>query len=196
MIRRAWLSGCLMSLALSSSSYSWAASTGDLSAVLSSIVENRQPVVSYVETRHMAMLDQPLVAKGEMRFSPPDHLEKIATSPKAERMVLDGNKLSLERDGRTVSINLSGQPQAQAFVDSIRALLMGQREALERSYLVHLSGTPRQWTMALYPTDVDVERLVKRIDVTGADGQIRKIEYQQAGGDRTVMEISSKGSRP
>lgn len=192
MIRRTLILTCLLGVA----SPLWAASSPDLAAVLASIVEQRQPVVSYVETRHLAVLDQPLVAKGEMRFSPPDHLEKVATSPRPERMVLDGNRLSLERDGKTMSINLSGQPQAQAFVDSIRALLMGRREALERSYLVRLTGTDKQWQMALYPTDVDVERLVKRIDVTGASGQIQRIEYQQAGGDRTVMEISAKGLRP
>ncbi len=173
-----------------------AQATLTLDGLLQAIVKERVPVVSYVETRHLAILDQPLVAKGEMEFTPPDQLEKRASFPRPERMSLKGQTLSLERDGREVSIQLSSQPQAQAFVDSVRALLMGQRDALERSYAVRLAGDMSGWKMALYPKDADVEKLVKRIEVEGASGQIRRIEYSQAGGDRTVMEIVPKGKQP
>lgn len=200
MHRRNGLQVLLMALALALTSGVGlpvrAQSPVNLDDVLQAIVKERVPVVSYVETRHMAMLDQPLVAKGEMQFTPPDQLEKRATSPRPERMSLKGETLSLERDGRELSIQLSSQPQAQGFVDSIRALLMGQRDMLERSYAVRLSGSMANWAIALYPKDVDVEKLVKRIDVEGSQGQIRRIEYSQAGGDRTVMEIAPKGKQP
>ncbi|GAA6143096.1 hypothetical protein NBRC116584_29140 [Hydrogenophaga sp. 5NK40-0174] len=202
MRRRNWLQWPVLLLVFSTA----AGATGLASAqtpgaltldeVLRSIVKERVPVVTYVETRHLSMLDQPLVAKGEMQFTPPDQLEKRAISPRPERMSLKGQTLSLERGGREVSIQLSSQPQAQGFVDSIRALLMGQRDVLERSYAVRLSGELAEWKLTLYPKDADVEKLVKRIDVQGERGQIRQIEYSQAGGDRTVMEIAPKGRQP
>ncbi len=143
----------------------------------------------FVEKRHVALLDKPVQASGEMVYSPPDRLEKRTYLPKPETMVLDKNLLSLERDNRKFTIHLSNRPEAEAFVDSIRSTLSGNRRSLEQSYTLSLQGESQRWVLTLVPTDPAIASLLKRIIFTGSKNQVRHIEYLQADGDRSEISI-------
>ncbi|MEZ5644726.1 MAG: LolA-related protein [Burkholderiaceae bacterium] len=145
--------------------------------------------VRFVETRHVAILDAPIVSTGEMTYTPPDRLEKRTLKPRPERLLLEQDTLTLERDQRRMSLRLSSRPEVMAFVDSIRDMLGGHQAALERNYLMQPQGTQQQWVLVLYPKDHEIAALVQRITVNGREGQVRSIEYLQADGDRTVIEI-------
>ena len=97
--------------------------------------------------------------------------------------------LSIERDKQKLSINLSNQPEALAFIDSIRGTLTGNRAALEKNYGLYLSGTSDKWVLTLLPSEQKIAALVLRIVVSGSKNQIRSIEYLQADGDRSLMTI-------
>lgn len=143
----------------------------------------------FVEKRYLAVLDKPLVASGEMLYRPPDYLEKRTLTPRPETMVLDHDALSLERDKRKLTINLSRQPEAMAFIDSIRDTLSGNRQALLKNYAISLSGTIDKWVLTLLPRDPQIAALVLKITIGGSHGQVRNVEYLQADGDRSVLSI-------
>ncbi len=143
----------------------------------------------FAEKRFMALLDKPVLASGEMVYSPPDRLEKRTLLPKPETLILDKDTLSMERDKRRLSINLSSRPQAQAFVESIRSTLSGNRAALERHYSLQLQGNSASWTLTLVPTEPAIAALLRRITITGSKNQVRLIEYLQVDGDRSELAI-------
>ncbi|MEO7937545.1 MAG: LolA-related protein [Burkholderiaceae bacterium] len=151
----------------------------------------RQPGgrANFVEKRFLALLDKPVLASGVMVYSPPDRLEKRTLLPKPETMVLDKDTLTIERDKRRLSINLSSRPEAQAFVDSMRSTLSGNRVALEQHYSLRVQGDSAQWTLTLVPTEPSLQALLQRITVSGSKGQVRLIEYLQADGDRSELAI-------
>ncbi|MCE1239449.1 MAG: outer membrane lipoprotein carrier protein LolA [Azonexaceae bacterium] len=149
----------------------------------------------FVETRYLAVLDKPLVARGEMTYTPPNRLEKRTLAPKAETLILDRDLLTLERGQQKLSINLASQPEALAFVDSIRGTLAGDRAALERNYALHLSGSQDKWVLTLLPRDQKIAGIVQRITVRGSQRQTRSIEYLQADGDRVELAIEPVGER-
>lgn len=167
----------------------WAVAAFDIPQLMHELALHKGGRARFVETKYLAVLDKPLVTRGEMRFQPPDRLEKRTTNPKPERMILDKDTLSIERDSRTLSINLSQQPVARAFVDSIRGTLSGDRNALEKAYLLQLSGTREQWILTLLPSDTQIASVVHRITINGSQRQVSRIEYLQADGDRTVLSI-------
>lgn len=144
----------------------------------------------FVERKYIALLDKPVVATGEMTYVAPDRLEKRTLTPKPELLILDKDTLSIERDQQKLSINLANQPEALAFVDSIRGTLSGNRAALEKNYLLHLAGTADKWELTLLPSDPRIAALVQRITVSGGNSRIRGIEYLQADGDRSVLSIT------
>lgn len=143
----------------------------------------------FVEKRHMALLDKPVQASGEMVYSPPDRLEKRTLLPKPETLVLDKDMLSMERDKRKLTINLASRPEALAFVDSIRSTLSGNRRALEQNYTLSLQGESSQWVLTLVPSEPAIAALLQRITVSGGKRQVRHIEYLQVDGDRSEISI-------
>jgi outer membrane lipoprotein-sorting protein len=163
----------------------------DLAQLMAELATYKGGKALFVEKRYLGVLDKPITASGEMRYLPPDYLEKRTLMPKVETMVLDGDQLSLERDQRKFSISLSRQPEALAFVDSIRGTLSGNRAALERNFALSLNGNREHWTLTLLPGEQKIAALVQRITVSGRRNQVDRIEYLQTDGDRSVLDIQA-----
>ncbi|MBL8432651.1 MAG: outer membrane lipoprotein carrier protein LolA [Dechloromonas sp.] len=167
----------------------------DVGVLMGELARHRGGRAKFVEKKTIALLDKPLLSTGEMSFSASGRLEKRTLTPKPEMLVLDGDVLSIERDKQKLTIHLASQPEALAFIDSIRGTLTGNRAALERNYLLHLAGTSDQWTLTLLPSEPKIAALVHRVTVNGGRGRVRSIEYLQADGDRSLLTIEPIESR-
>ena len=147
---------------------------------------------SFSETKHSAVLSTPLVLKGTLSYARPDRLEKNVLAPYEERTVVAGNSVTMEnrtlQQSRTFS--LASSSPVSAFVESMRATLAGDRAALERHYRVQFEGQAESWSMTLLPREKKLASLVKRIQIGGARERLKKIEVDEASGDRSVMLIS------
>lgn len=163
----------------------------DVAQLMAELAGNRGGRVRFVETRHLALLDKPLVSSGEMRFIPPDRLEKRTLAPRAEILVLDKDQVTIERDKQKLSISLASQPQVAAFAGSMRAALTGNRPALEKDFALHLAGTRENWTLSMLPHEQALAGMVLRITISGQKNRVRSIEYLQADGDRALMAIEA-----
>ena len=102
---------------------------------------------------------------------------------------MDKDMLSLERDKRKFTINLANRPEAQAFVESIRSTLAGNRKVLEQDYALKLEGEAARWVLTLVPSAPSISSLLKRITVSGSKSQVHRIEYLQVDGDRSEITI-------
>lgn len=189
MIRR-W---CVAILLLGLGSVAQAAVFG-VDDLMAELALNKGGRALFVETRHIALLDRPLKASGEMLYTPPQRLEKRTLLPKPETLLLDGDTLTMERDRRRLSINLSSRPEAQAFVDSIRSTLGGNRAALEQHYGLQVQGARERWTLVLVPHEPAIIALLKRITISGEKSQVQHIEYQLADGDSSELAIEPVGT--
>lgn len=161
----------------------------DVGQLMGELAKHKGGKAKFVEKKYISVLDKPVISSGEMSYTAPDRLEKRTLTPKPEYLLLDKEMLSIERDKQKLTINLSNQPEALAFIDSIRGTLSGNRAALEKNYGLYLAGSAKKWTLTLLPSEQKIAALVLRIIVTGSKNQIRSIEYLQADGDRSLMTI-------
>lgn len=161
----------------------------DMAKLMSALAQAKPVTVQFIETKYIAALTLPIVSSGEMRYTPPDKLERRTLKPKPERMLLDNDRLVLERGGKSYAMSLSDMPALATLIVSIRATLAGDRRALELNYIVKLQGTREQWSLLLTPSDFDVQQKVKHIVLSGSNDQVKKIEVLQADGDRSVTTI-------
>ena len=161
----------------------------DVGQLMGELAKIQGGKAKFVEKKYISLLDKPVISTGELSFSAPDRLEKRTLTPRQETLLLDKEMLSIEREKQKLTINLGNQPEALAFIDSIRGTLTGNRAALEKNYLLHLAGTPDKWVLTLLPSEQKIAALVLRIVVSGSKSQIRSIEYLQADGDRSVLTI-------
>ena len=165
-------------------------STWSLDRLMSTLAQHKSGHASFVETRYLAIAAKPVESSGELAFAAPDHLEKLTESPKHERLVVDGDKLTVERNARKYTIALAHYPELEAFIESIRATLAGNRYALERIYKVTVDGHGENWTLTLTPLDSRMLKAVRTVTLGGTRDVLRTVVIEQPDGDRSVMRLS------
>ena len=150
------------------------------------------PTVSGVARQVMERLPHVLlVGDGASRFAAEIGAERrVMLSPEAATAWAQRMQ-ELQRDTAhfRYTIHLANRPEAQAFVESIRSTLAGNRKALEQDYTLALEGESQRWVLTLVPRDETILALLKRITVSGSRNQVRHIEYLQADGDRSEISI-------
>ncbi len=145
----------------------------------------------FVETRYMRLLSQPLTRRGTLVYSPPDRLEKRTVAPIEEVLIVDGDRVSIEIAARGIrrSLSLQQQPALWGFVESLRATLRGDLEALRRFYSIALDGDSGKWRISLTPIEPRMAALIREIRIGGGEGAVRSLDIVDARGDRSQMQI-------
>ena len=160
--------------------------------LLQMLAKNKASQADFVDKKYLSSLDRPLESSGELIYVAPSRLEKRTIKPKPETLIVDGNTLSIERNGTRRSISLSSYPEVAAFTESIRATLAGDLTALSRDYRVTVDGTQSQWRLTLLPSDQKIAALVSRITINGRDDRMESFEVLQADGNRSVTTITPR----
>ncbi len=184
--------GARMLLSLLLLSAAPAASAWSVEQRMQDLAKVKSAKARFVERRHMSILDAPLESSGTLLYVAPDRLEKHTLAPRAESMVLEGGRLTLEsgQPGRRRSIRLDDYPVVAVFVESIRSTLAGDLALLRRLYQVELEGDERKWRLLLKPIDPRMQEVVSEIRIGGSRDWIGSIEFLEPGGDRSVMSVT------
>jgi len=162
-----------------------------LDTLMRALAGNPGGTADFVEHKYLAVLDAPIQSSGTLVYRRPGRLERHTRLPHAETLVLDGDTLTLSRATGELHMDLRDYPDAAALIESVRSTLAGDRGALERNYLLSLSGDAHAWTLDLLPSDPTITELVHRIRIEGHQGQVGSVEILQADGDRSVMKITA-----
>jgi len=162
----------------------------ELPQLMASLQRIQAATASFVERKYMHILREPLQSSGQLVYVRPDKLQKNTILPNPERLIVEGDRLTIEQQGdKPRRLLLQDFPQIRAFVESIRATLAGDFPTLSRFYDVSLRGIPEDWTLELVPRDGKTRELVTAIHISGSKGAIRSIEMLEGDGDRTNMTI-------
>ena len=164
--------------------------------LMRTLAQNRASRADFVDRKYLASLDRPLESSGELVYVAPSRLEKRTVKPKPEVLIVDGDTLTIERNGTTRSISLASYPEVAAFTDSIRSTLAGDLEALSRDYRVVVDGQPKHWRLSLLPSNPRLAALVSRVTIDGHDALVDTIEILQADGSRSVTTIVPRVAIP
>jgi len=161
----------------------------DFARLMAQLAQVQTSRARYSEVKRVALLQKPLQLSGTLFYSRPARLEKRQTLPFEEVISVDGDWLTVEREGKTRRISLQNAPLVAALVESLRATLAGDGAELERLYKVRVQGTRQRWTLKLTPREVEIAGIVKSIVIAGSDSRIVRLEILEPGGDGSVMTI-------
>lgn len=143
----------------------------------------------FVEQRQVQGFDAPLRSSGVLSFEAPDRFTRRQLEPRAETMSVQGNAVSLTRNGRTRSMTLDSAPEMTAIVEALRGTLTGDAATLKRHFKPALSGAREQWTLELAPIEPQVAASVRGVRIVGRRGELATVEIDLASGDRSTMTI-------
>lgn len=165
-------------------------SSWGLRQLMAEFARVRSASAQFTERKTMHMLTQPLVLSGRLIYIAPDHLEKITLSPTRERMIVDGDEVTLAGPNNDIhTFSLSDDPRIGGLIAGIRATLSGDLRTLDRFYIVRFSGTPAAWNLKLFPRDSALTRFVKWIDFRGKGERIETLDTEDSDGDHSEMSI-------
>lgn len=164
-----------------------------LDQLMANLRSIRHVEARYIEHRYLHALRAPLVTRGTLRFDAPDYLEK-ATDPAADgssdRLAINGNQLTIHRGaGAPIVLRLAEYPEVGVLVESIRATLSGNGEALRRIFDITLSGTLSEWQLVLQPHDARQRDVLQWMRISGFGERITAIDTRDSDGDRSEMSI-------
>jgi len=179
----------MLSLPAAAQEESW-----DFARLMGELAQVQTSRARYSEVRRVALLQKPLQLSGTLLYARPGRIEKRQTLPVEEVISVDGDWLSVERQGKTQRISLQSATLVAALVESLRATLAGDGAELERLYRVKVQGTRQRWTLALAPREVEVAGVVKSIVIAGSGSRIGRLEILEPGGDGSVMTIQEEAS--
>jgi outer membrane lipoprotein-sorting protein len=161
----------------------------ELAELMGLLAQTKSGEARFVEQRHVQGLGRPLQSSGTLSFTAPHRFARQTLLPRPEAMVVEGNQVTLTRNGRSRQMALDAVPEMALMVQAVRGTLNGDGAALRQAFKLTLNGQAAQWALQLEPQDARLAAAVSYIQVTGRRGELRGVEVQLADGDRTVMSI-------
>jgi hypothetical protein len=170
----------------------------DLEGLFALFAEQGERRTAFVERRHSVLFRSPPEARGTLYFKPPAVLEREVVSPRKEKIRIDADSVTLRTegaDGKTTErkASLTSIPQLADLVLTIRATLAGDLATLRKSYVVVMKQPLPHWRIELTPIapiDEPSGAGVRQISMAGDGGEVDRIEFTEASGDRTELLLS------
>jgi hypothetical protein len=160
----------------------------DIDALLRHLARPAPAATAFVEVHFSPLLSRPLIVSGQLEYNGPDALARTVEKPYSEHTVIQGDEVSVTRGaGKPRKFSLQRAPELKILLSSFSALLGGNRQQLEQSFSLTVSGDEAHWSMALVPRDSRVTQRVARITVNGAADMPRCMTTTAPDGSVTVM---------
>ena len=166
-----------------------------LPQLMAALAQVKSASAQFTERKTLRILTEPLTLSGRLAYVAPSHIEKITLSPTPEKLVMDGDRVTIVAgpNNETQTFSVAEYPQIGGLVEGIRATLAGDLPTLNRFYAMRLSGTATAWDLHLVPKNADLTRFVKSIEFRGSGGRIQTIFTEDSDGDHSEMTIVEYG---
>lgn len=157
------------------------------------------------ETRNSAFIVTDLVTTGSIEYRQPDYIEKNTISPIVEKIVINGDYVSIEKAARhkagegvtqVQKYSIQSHPVLATSVASLRAMLGGNLARIRKDFEIELEGSGADWRLNLIPSNPEILKHFDRITLHGRDARIQKVVSVQANGDQSMLDLTYQLLQP
>lgn len=154
--------------------------------------------VAFAEARFSALLSRPLVVSGQLSWEGGDRLQRHVDMPYVETTRIVDGEVSMHRAGRgTRHFSLDRAPPLKALLDSLVAVLSGDRARLSKAFTPRLDqeGDGQGWTLTLKPKSPQLARSLSHIRLDGDRQGLRCMLITEANGTLSVDLLGPLAAR-
>jgi len=180
-----------LTLALALAGWALPARAFDLAELMAQLAQRPSGEARFAEQRFVSGLDQSLRSSGTLSFAAPDRLARLTLLPRAESFVVEGDRITLERGGRTRQVQIDSVPELAAMVAALRGTLTGDATTLLQHFVPSVGGSAAGWTLTLLPREPALAAIVRQLRLEGQQADLQRVEILLADGDRSVMTIEA-----
>jgi hypothetical protein len=146
--------------------------------------------VPFTEQRKNRLLKEPMVLSGYLAYPAAGRLEKNIETPFRETLRVDGDEISILRDGDERRISLRNRKSFRVMLSGIEAIMAGDTALLDEHFEATVSGTIEEWRIELRPRARRLARQLLKMDVVGGE-HVRSIRFEMPDGEWQLLEIHS-----
>lgn len=139
------------------------------------------------QTKHVTLLDGPLVSEGRFSFERPQRVRWEMEKPEPMIVEVSGNELRAGPPGEVARVDAG--PAVGLFRD-LAGIFTGAGDYAGERFALG-PGEPGRESFVLTPRDPSVSRVIATIaiELDPASGGPRRVTIAEAGGDRTEIEL-------
>ncbi len=165
------------------------ASDIDMPSLMQLFAASKSIKAEFVERKYLRVLDAPVESRGDLLFQAPSRLEKRTQLPRAEVMLIEGNKVSIERGTFKRSMSLDDFADMASLVQSLTATFRGDQAGIEKYFSWRLTGPAGKWQLVLKPKNSKLFVMLQEIRLSGIDSYVHTVETTLTDGDRSLMTL-------
>jgi len=143
----------------------------------------------FIETWSADYLDEPLITKGKLLYKATGLLEKTIKSPEFMVQKIEGNQLSITRNGEVNYMQLTDEPVLAAGIYALRDVLEGNKNNLQKHFKLDYSEQKNDWILVLKPKNEQIAQKIKSIILRGKFALIKQIRVNYRNDDYLVTDI-------
>jgi outer membrane lipoprotein-sorting protein len=165
------------------------ASDIDMPSLMRMFAASKSIKADFSERKFIRVLDTPVESSGELLFQAPNRLEKRTKLPRAEIMLIESNKVSIERGSFKRSMSLDEFADMASLVQSLTATFRGDQVSIEEYFNWTLTGPANKWQLVLKPKNSKLFITLKEIRLAGENSYVHTVETTLTDGDRSLMTL-------
>jgi hypothetical protein len=134
---RRWLSGLVWLLAIAAAPAHAACDSTDscLAAIEAAQKDTRTVSARFTQTKHLSLLDEPLISTGRFVFKRPDRMRLDIDSPRAATILINGRDISIPGISDSDKQQLAMTPMAAMFTE-LGSMFAGSPAALRQRFQI------------------------------------------------------------
>ena len=159
-----------------------------LEQLMALMAKHKEIHATFVEKKYIGGVKMPIESSGELKFIAPTTMIRNTLQPKPEIFQLADDTITLERKGKTHSLQVEDYPELAIYFEGMRTLLSGNVDGMTSLYKVDFAGTPAEWELVLHPLEKGMT--LKALRLNGSQDYVQSVEVQMEDGDYSIMQIS------
>ena len=147
----------------------------------------------FVQTKHLKMLNDKMVAKGRMYYQQPNRLRWEYTSPYSYVFILNGDKVLLKNQQRNDVIDTNQNKLFREIARIMMNTVVGKCLSDDKDFKTTLVETPTEWVATLLPQRKDMKQMFQKVVLhfNRQKAMVSLVELIEKKGDKTIIELKN-----
>jgi outer membrane lipoprotein carrier protein len=148
---------------------------------------------TFVQTKHLSMLNDKMVSKGSMRYKQSDKLRWEYTSPYQYLFIFNGTKVYVGNKSRKDVIDTGTNKVFKEVARIMMNTVTGKALSNSSDFTVDIASTATTYDVTLVPKKKDLKQLFTKIQLifTKTNIMISEVNIFEKNGDSTNIELKN-----
>lgn len=147
----------------------------------------------FVQTKHLRMLNDKLVAQGRMYYQQTNKLRWEYTSPYAYIFILNGDKVLLKNRQRNDVIDVNQNKLFREIARIMMSSVVGDCLADSKDFKTTIATVGDEWVATLLPQRKDMKQMFQKLLLHFHQQRavVTRVELIEKNGDKTVIDLKN-----